>query len=124
MNYSQQNNSKPPKSHCSIIPPKQTHFMSNISISFNNSVIKINDTIKNFGITIDNKLNLGKHIATKISKSLGVLCKLCHILPKSTLRNLYHSMIHLHSLYRITVWEIDFDKHFKRLATLRTKVLK
>ena len=44
--------------------------MSNISIYFNDSVIKINDTIKYFGFTIDNKLNLGEHIATKISKSL------------------------------------------------------
>ena len=66
--------------------------MSNISIYFNDSAIKINDAIKYLGITIDNKLNLGEHIATKISKSLGVLCKLCHILPKPALRNLYHEL--------------------------------
>ena len=117
----------PQKSHCLIIPPKKNHRISNISIHFNDSVIKINDTVKYLGITIDNKLNFEEHInalATKISRSLGVLCKLCHILPKSALRNLYHSMIHPHLLYGITVWGNAFDKHLKRLATLQNKAVK
>ena len=45
-------------------------------------------TVKYLGITIDNKLNFEEHInalASKISKLLGVLCKLRHILPKSAL---------------------------------------
>ena len=81
----------------------------------------IDDTIKYLGITIDNKLNFEEHInalATKISRSLGVLCKPRHILPKSALRNLHHLMIHPHLLYEITVCENAFDKHLKRLATL------
>ena len=89
----------PEKSHCLIIPLKKTLSISNISIYFNDSIIKINDTVKYLGITIDNKLNFEEHInalATKISRSLGVLCKLRHTLPKSALRNLYHSMIHPH----------------------------
>ena len=36
----------PQKSHCLIIPPKKNHRISNISIYFNDSVIKINDTVK------------------------------------------------------------------------------
>ena len=66
----------PQKSHCLIIPPKKNHRISNISIYFNDSVIKINDTVKYLGITIDNKLNFEEHInalATKIFRSLGVL---------------------------------------------------
>ena len=118
----------PQKSLCLIIPPKKNHRISNISINFNDSVIKINDTLKYLGITIDNKLNFEEHInalATKISRSLGVQCKLRrHILPKSALRNLYHSMIHPHLLYGITVWGNAFDKHLKRLATLQNKAVK
>ena len=117
----------PQKSHCLIIPPKKNHRVSNISIYFNDSVIKINDTVIYLGITIDNKLNFEEHInalATKISRSLGVLCKLRHILPKSALRILYHSMIHPHLLYGITVWGNAFDKHLKRLATLQNKAVK
>ena len=117
----------PEKSHCLIIPPEKTLSISNISIYFNNSTIKINDTVKYLIITIDNKLNFEEHInalATKISRSLGVLSKLRHILPKSALCNLYHSMIHPHLLYAITVWGNAFDKHSKRLATLQNKAVK
>ena len=81
----------PHKSYCLIITPKETFSISNISIYFSDSEIKINDTVKYLGITIDNKLNFEEHIntlATKISRSLGILCKLRHILPKSALRNI------------------------------------
>ena len=127
MDYSQQITVNPQKSHCLIIPPKKNHRISNISIYFNDSVIKINDTVKYLDITIDNKLNFEECInalATKISRSLGVLCKLCHILPKSALRNLYHSMIHPHLLYGLTVWGNAFDKHLKRLASLQNEAVK
>ena len=87
----------------------------------------MNDTLKYLGITIDDKLNFEEHInalATKISRSLEVLCKLRHTLPKSALRNLYHLMIHPHLLYGITVRGNVFDKLLKRLATLQTKAAK
>ena len=110
----------PEKSHCLILPPKNILSISNTSIYFNDSTININDTVKYLGITTDNKLNFEEHInalATKISRSLGTLCKLRHFLPKSALRNLHHSMIHFHLFYGITVWGNAFDKHLKRLAT-------
>ena len=87
----------------------------------------IHDTIKYFGITIDNKLNFEEHInvlAPKTSRLLGALRILCHILPKSALHNLNQSIIHPHLLYRITVWKNDFDKYLKKLPTLQNKAVK
>ena len=72
-------------------------------------------------------MNFKKHtnaLATIISKSLGVLCKLHHILPIPALRNFYYSMIHSHLLYGITVWRNAFDKYLKRLATFQNKAVK
>ena len=63
-------------------------------------------------------MNFDEHtnaLVTKISRSLEVLCKLRHLLPKPALHNLYYSMIHPDLLYGITVWENAFDKHLKRL---------
>ena len=114
------------KSYCLIIPPKKTLSISNISIYFNNSAIEIDDTAKYLGITIDDKLNFEEHIttlATKISRSQGILRKLLHILPKSEQRNLYHLVIHPHLIYGITVWGNSFDKHLKRLATFKIMLL-
>ena len=91
-------------------------------------MIKINDRVKYIFIAINNKLNFEEHInafATHISEYLEFLCKLCHILSKSALRNLYYSMIHHYLLLcRITVWENALGKHFKRLANLQDKGLK
>ena len=84
MDYSLQNNSNPLK----ISLLNNTHFISNISMYFDDSVTTINDAVKYFGITIDYKLNFDEHInalATKVSRSLEVLCKLRYNLPKSTL---------------------------------------
>ena len=69
------------KSLCFAIIPKR-HLILNISIYFNDSVIKINVRVRYFGITLDNKLNFEQHmdaLATKIFRSLGVLCKPHHI---------------------------------------------
>ena len=51
---------------------------------------------------MDKKLNFGKHISmheVKLSKSIDVLNKLQHMLPKNALRTLYYSMVHPLQLY-------------------------
>ena len=112
---------------CLIIPPKKTLSIPNSSIYFSDSAIKINDAVKYLGITINNRLNFEEHInalATKISRSIGILRKILRILPVSALRHLYYSMIHPHLVYGITVWGNAFDKHLIRLATTQNKAVK
>ena len=82
------------KSHCFAITPKR-HLIPNISIYFNDSVIKINGTERYFGSTLGNKLNFEQHMdafATKISRSLGVLCKPHNILLKSAIPTVTHTI--------------------------------
>ena len=97
----------PQKTMTLIIPPKITDPSPDIDIQFLNSSISANDQIKYLGITIDSKLNFEEHIsivAKKISRSLGVMCKLRNVLPPKALLVLYYSMIHPHLLYGITIW--------------------
>jgi len=85
----------------------------------------MHDSVKYLGITIDCRLNFQDHIhilATKLSKSVGIHCKLKHILPQNTSLNLYHSMIHL--LYGIPIWGNSCNKHLKRITTLQNKDVK
>ena len=90
--------------------------------------ISANDQTKCLGITIDTRLNFEEHfgiVAKKISRSLGVMCKLRNVLPPKALLILYYSMIHPHLLYGITIWGNTYKKYRKRLRTLsKIKLLK
>ena len=117
----------PQKTMTLIIPPKITNPSPDIEIQFLNSSISANDQIKYLGITVDSRLNFEKHIgvvAKKISRSLGVMCKLKNVLPPKALLVLYYSMIHSHLLYGITIWEYTYEKYLKRLKTLQNKAVK
>jgi len=85
------------------------------------------NSVKYVGITINCRLNFQDHIetrASRLSKSVGILCKLKHTLPLKTLVNLYYTMIHPHLLYGITVWGNSSNKYLKGITTLQNKAVK
>ena len=60
--------------------------------------------IKYLGVLIDETLSLGHHIAhiaSKIRKSIGVISRLRHFVPLSTLNHIYRSLIQPYLLYGI-----------------------
>ena len=109
-----------------IIPPKIIKPSPDIEIQFLNTSISANDQIKYLGVTIDTRLNFEEHIgivAKKISRFLGVMCKLRNVLPPKALLVLYYSIIHPHLLYGITIWKNTYKKYLKRLRTLQNKAV-
>ena len=110
-----------------IIPPKATSPPPNIPQVFNESIIPINESVKYLGITIDKKLNFEIHIKqleSKISRSIGIMTKLRHVLPVKALHTLYYSMIHPHLLYGIAIWGTIFKSYLKRLSNLQNRAMK
>ena len=63
-------------------------------------------------------------VAKKISRSLGVMCKLRNMLPSKAVPVLYYSMIHPHLLYGIFIEGNTCEKYLKRLITLQSKAVK
>ena len=117
----------PKKTSVLIIPPKATSPPPNIHLVFNGSIIPINESIKYLGITIDKKLNFEIHIKqleSKISRSIGIMTKLRHVLPAKALCTLYYSMIHPHLLCGITIWGTTFKSYLKRLSSLQNRAIK
>ena len=117
----------PKKSTALIIPPKTTLPVPAIDLIFDNNVITISDSAKYLGITIDARLNSDEQINTisnKITRSIGVLSKLKHVLPFTALRNLYYSIIHPHLLYGISIWGNTSDRSLQQLITLQNKAVK
>ena len=61
---------------------------------------------KYLGIYLDYKLNFLDHIKMvkiKVARSVGILRKLKYVLPKDSLIQLYHSLVHSYFVYGLTV---------------------
>ena len=68
------------------------------------------------GLTIDQHLTWNGHvqkISNKISRSLGIMCKLKRFLPQNILKILYNSLILPHLQYCILSWGFKSDRIFK-----------
>ena len=75
------------------------------------------------GFLIDKHLTWKNHlnsISKKISKIIGIMCRLKHFLPKSILHTIYNSLIVPHINYGILLWGHKSDKLF----TLQKKAVR
>ena len=70
-------------------------------------MLECKEFIKYLGILIDSHLT-GKHhidhIAIKISRTIGLISKLRHFVPKHTLINIYRSLVAPYLTYGLIVW--------------------
>ncbi len=76
----------------------------NIKLKINNSDLKQENYTKYLGVIIDDKLKWKlyiKQINIKLSKGIGVLYKLRHLVPKQTLTSLYAAFIQSHTHFMV-----------------------
>ena len=96
----------PNKTQVLLIPSSRQQVISTTKLYLNNELIKPIETAKYLGITLDSQLKFDIFISkllTKISRSIGVMSKIRHYLPKTVLLDLYFALIHTQLLYRIAV---------------------
>ena len=78
--------------------------------SHSNTLISLEhkNYVKYLGMLTDSGLTYCKyyisHIASKIRKSIGIIAKLRHFVPRSTLLNIYRNLILPYISYGIIVW--------------------
>ena len=104
------------------IPPSDS-----ICITFNGTIIHRVTSIKFLGVFVDEHSNWKKHIlhvSSKISRSIGIMNRLCYVLPKSTLLTLYYSLIHPNLLYCVIVWGSACPTSLNRLVCLQKKAIR
>ena len=83
--------------------------------------------IKYLGILIDSNLTSKYHISyitTKISKTIGVIARLRHFVPPSTLLTLYRSLISPYFLYGLTVWSQAPQIYLNQYLVLQKRALR
>ena len=78
-----------------------------IELKINNEIISEKEFTKYLGIFIDNKISWPQHIHhvnLKISKGIGILCKLRHLVSRHMLHSLYFTFIQPHIDYGLVNW--------------------
>ena len=79
------------------------------------------------GVLIDYKLSWNNHIDTillKISRTVGLLLKLRHFVPFSTLISIYHSLIAPYLRYGLIAWGQASKSQLNKLLVLQKRALR
>ena len=86
----------------------QKHITDPFSLKPNNKQINQKKCIKYLGVLIDSHLNWKEHIlnlSKKLSKSIGIICKLRHFVGNiQTLIKLYYAIVYPFLTYSCMVW--------------------
>ena len=85
------------------------------STIFNNNPLSICLSQKHLGLVLDSKLTFIKHIKHilyKVNKSIGLLCKLQPVLPRSSLLTIYKTFIRGHFDYVDAVYDHSYKSLF------------
>ena len=83
--------------------------------------------IKYLGRLIDSNLTWKYHISyitSKISKTIGVIARLRHFVPSSTLLTLYRSLVSPYLLYGLTVWGQAPQIYLNQILVLQKRALR
>ena len=91
--------------------------------------VKLNhdDDAEFLGTVIDGTLSWEKHctkVANKISRNNGLLNRVKHLLPPSSLKLLYHSFIQPHIQYALPAWGGCSAQNKKRIITIQKRAIR
>ena len=97
--------------------------------NLSNEIISLEEKkyVKYLGILLDGGLTWRYHIdyiAEKISKSIGIIARLRHFVPKETTLNIYRSLILPYTLYGVTLWGQAARTHLNKILKLQKQVLR
>src|SRR6218665_1543207 len=96
-------------------------------ISIDGNIIKQVFSTKFLGIHIDQYLTWEDHIkviSNKISKNLGIIRKIGHLLPTKVLTSLYYTLINPYLLYGNTVWSSNYNSRTRCLVILQKRIIR
>ena len=97
---------------------------SKIYIKLNGSKLTPSSVVKYLGLYIDNNLSWDHNtfqLSKKLSRTNGILCKLRHLTPKSTLISIYYSLLFIFNLWLFSM-VIDFTKEFRYIKHIAKKM--
>ena len=100
---------------------------SKIYIKLNGSKLIPSSVAKYLVLYNDNNLSWDRNtfqLSKKLSRTNGILCKLRHLTPKSTLISIYYSLFYSHLTYGCSVWSLTSQKNSDILNILQKKCIR
>jgi hypothetical protein len=96
-------------------------------LRINNIIIENVAVVKFLGVHIDKHMKWDQHItkkANQVSKCIGTISRLKHLVPKRTLMTLYNSLILPHLTYGVVAWGNANKSMMKRMSTLQKRAIR
>ena len=100
--------------------------LNNNAIEIENTKIEIVKEIKYLGINLNQHLSWNNHvefIAKKVSKSIGAINKIKHLIPKNKLIDLYYALVYSNFKYAISIWGNLNRMNTNKLQKLQNRML-
>ena len=91
------------------------------------TTLQCEDHVKYLGVLLDINLSWKFQIinvALKISRTVGVVARLRHFVPRTTLLNIYQSLILPHLTYGLAAWGQAAKTHLQKILVLQKRVLR
>ena len=82
--------------------------------------------LKYLGVLLDSNLSWKSRIddvALKVSRTVGVVARLRHFVPRTTLLNTYQSLILPYLTYGLAAWGQPAKTHLQKILVLQKRVL-
>ena len=98
-----------------------------ISINIDNQCISKVTSAKFLGVHIDEHLTWSEHInviSKKISKNIGIISRVKHLMPRNILVSLYYSLIYPYMSYCNVTWASTYHTRLTILTTLQKRAIR
>ena len=82
------------------------------------------DYVKYLGILIDKNLCHIDYVASKISRTIGIMARLRHFIPLSTLLTIYLSLVAPYLTYGIIAWGQAAKLNLRKILILQKRALR
>jgi len=115
------------KTRLLIFHSKYNKRQHNINIKMNGIRLKPSQSVKYLGVYLDDNLSWDFHIkelSKKLCRTNGIISKLRHYVPKSTLLLIYYSLFYSHISYGISVWSLTTQKNINVIWNLQKKCVR
>ena len=121
--WKMQFNPDPSKQAQEVLFSRKIKNVCHPNLNFNNNVVNQVSSQKHLGLILDQKLDFNEHlkvVSSKVSRGIGLLRKLHHVLPRFSLLTIYKSFIRPHLDYGDVVFDQAFNESFhKRIESLQ-----
>ena len=110
-----------------IFKPRQNRQKIDLKIEINSYRIEQVREVVFLGVILDEHISWKphiSHIASKISKSIGIIFRSSFYLSKRALLTLYYSLVLPYIQYCILVWGSTYSSNLNRIALLRKRVVR